>query len=114
MYYFPVNPPPPEPEDQWTPENVKAIIELIDRLAGKYVDIKKEEAAADNSYVKTVTKHNTQLTIIPSAFFGYHCRFDELSNCIRKGKRRRPPLFGRNDNRLHHIVYSKVNKGNIR
>jgi hypothetical protein len=68
VYYFPINPPPPKAEDQWTPEKVENLIKLVDTLAAKYVDYKKEENAADSTYWKTVTSHNKQLTLILALF----------------------------------------------
>jgi transcription elongation factor Elf1 len=68
VYYFPINQPPPKVEDQWTPEKVENLIKLVDTLAAKYIDYKKEENASDSAFWKTITVHTKQLTIILAVF----------------------------------------------
>lgn len=60
----------PNQPHQWTPEEVEALIRLVDTLASKYITFKEKEAQADNQTLKTVTKHSLILTVILATFLG--------------------------------------------
>jgi VIT1/CCC1 family predicted Fe2+/Mn2+ transporter len=56
------------PSETWTPERVENLIKLVDTLASKYVDYKKDEAEADHRWLATSTRFNSILTTILSIF----------------------------------------------
>ena len=56
---------------EWTPDSIKAVGEVLERLIDKYIVHKEKEAQADNKYLETVTKSNRNITIVLVAFLSF-------------------------------------------